>query len=112
LVPVSECEFALNSILDDLQPDPWPTKQGNRQARCTGTALNIGISILELAGSANRGSRIINLQGGAVTVGPGRIVSEELKEKIRSHLDIQRDRENTRHLKPALKFYTECAQRS
>jgi protein transport protein SEC23 len=24
LVPVSECEFALNSILDDLQPDPWP----------------------------------------------------------------------------------------
>ena len=29
-VPVSECEFALNTILDDLQPDPWPTKQGNR----------------------------------------------------------------------------------
>lgn len=26
LVPVAECEFALNSILDDLQPDPWPTK--------------------------------------------------------------------------------------
>jgi len=61
LVPVNECEFALNSILDDLQPDPWPTKQGNRSARCTGTALNIAISILELAGSANRGSRIINL---------------------------------------------------
>ena len=29
-VPVSECEFALNTILDDLQPDPWPIKQGNR----------------------------------------------------------------------------------
>jgi len=87
-VPVNECEFALNSILDDLQPDPWSTKQGNRPARCTGTALNIAISMLEMAGSANRGSRIINLMGGAVTVGPGKIVAEELQEKIRSHLDI------------------------
>lgn len=112
LVPVAECEFALNSILDDLQPDPWPTKQGNRAARCTGTALNIAISMLELAGGANRGSRIINLMGGAVTVGPGKIVDEELKERIRSHLDIQKDRDNTRHLKPAIKFYTECAQRA
>ena len=68
--------------------------------------------MLELAGGANRGSRIINLMGGAVTVGPGKIVDEELKERIRSHLDIQKDRENTRHLKPAIKFYTECAQRA
>jgi len=44
--------------------------------------------MLELAGGANRGSRIINLMGGAVTVGPGKIVDEELKERIRSHLDI------------------------
>lgn len=50
--------------------------------------------------------------GGAVTVGPGKIVAEELNEKIRSHLDIQKDRENTRHLKPAVKFYTECSQRA
>ena len=108
-MPVAECEFALNSILDDLQPDPWPTKQGNRAARCTGTALNIAISMLELAGGKNRGSRIINLMGGPVTIGPGKIVSEEVKERIRSHLDIQKERENTRHLKPAIKFYTECA---
>jgi len=44
-----------------------------------------------------------------VTIGPGKIVAEELKEKIRSHLDIQKERENTRHLKPALKFYGELA---
>ena len=44
--------------------------------------------MLEIVGGANRGSRIINLLGGAVTVGPGKIVSEELKERIRSHLDI------------------------
>ena len=99
----------MNSILDDLQPDPWPTKQGCRAARAVGTALNIAISLLEMAGGANRGSRVINLMGGAVTIGPGKIVAEELSEKIRSHLDIQKNRENTRHLSPAVKFYTECA---
>ena len=68
--------------------------------------------MLELAGSVNRGSRVISLMGGAVTTGPGQIVGEELKEKIRSHLDIQKERENTRHLKAATKFYTECATRA
>ena len=68
--------------------------------------------MLELAGSVNRGSRIVNLLGGAVTTGPGKIVSEDLKEKIRSHLDIQGERANTCHLKAATKFYTECATRA
>jgi len=68
--------------------------------------------MLEVSGSQNRGSRIVNLLGGAVTVGPGQIVGEELKEKIRSHLDIQKERENTRHLSNAIKFYTECATRA
>lgn len=88
LMPVSDCEFALNSILDDLQPDPWPADAGCRQERCVGTALNIAISILEMAGGLNRGSRVVNLIGGAVTVGPGKIVDKDLKEKIRSHIDI------------------------
>ena len=68
--------------------------------------------MLEISGSANRGSRIVNLLGGPVTIGNGKIVSEELKEKIRSHLDIQKERENTSHLKNAIKFYTECATRA
>jgi protein transport protein SEC23 len=109
---VKECEFALNSILDDLQRDSWPLKQGCRAERCSGTALNIAISLLEAAGGAGRGSRIVNLLGGPVTYGPGKIVDELLSEKIRSHLDIQKERENTRHLKPAVKFYSECAARA
>jgi len=43
---------------------------------------------MEAAGGAGRGSRIINLLGGPVTYGPGKIVDELLSEKIRSHLDI------------------------
>lgn len=87
-MPVSECEFALNSILDDLQPDPWPVKTGNRPARCVGTSLNVAVSLLEAACGSSRGSRVVTLIGGAVTYGPGMIVSEALSEKIRSHLDI------------------------
>jgi protein transport protein SEC23 len=105
LVPVNECEFGLNSILDDLQPDPWPVKAGFRPARCVGTALNVAVSILEAAGGSSRGSRIVTLVGGATTYGPGMIVSEDLQERIRSHLDIQKERDNTKYLKKAIKYY-------
>ena len=76
LLPVSECEFTLNSILDDLQPDPWPVKSGNRPQRCLGTALNVGVALLEAALGFSKGSRLVTLIGGAVTYGPGQIVSE------------------------------------
>ena len=112
LVPVSECEFALNSILDDLQSDPWPVTSGNRPQRCVGTALNVAVSLLEVYGAKVRGSRIVTLIGGAVTYGPGMIVSESLKEKIRSHLDIQKERDNTKNFKKSMQFYQGLAQRS
>ena len=43
--------------------------------------------------------------GGAVTIGPGMIVGEQLKEYIRSHLDIEKEKPNTKYLKPAVQFY-------
>jgi len=112
LVPVSECEFALNSILDDLQPDPWPVKSGNRPQRCIGTAMNVAVGLLEAAGGQSRGSRIVSLIGGAATFGPGMIVSEQLSEKIRSHVDIQKEKDNTKYLKKASKYYSDLALRA
>lgn len=50
--------------------------------------------------------------GGPITYGPGMIVSQSLKERIRSHLDIQQEKENTKHLKSAIKFYQGLADRS
>lgn len=47
-----------------------------------------------------------------MTAGPGKIVDEKLSEKIRSHLDIQKERENTRHIKAATTFYGNCAARA
>ncbi|GJN40143.1 hypothetical protein PR202_gb29319 [Eleusine coracana subsp. coracana] len=41
LLPVSECECTLSTLLDELQPDQWPVEAGNRAIRCTGVALSI-----------------------------------------------------------------------
>jgi len=85
-MPVSECEFQLNSILDDLESDPWLVLQDERPARCLGTALNLAIALLETI--PKRGSRIMTLIGGPCTSGPGQVAGIKLKELIRSHHDI------------------------
>ena len=73
--------------------------------------MNVAVSLLEAAGGASRGSRIVSLIGGASTYGPGMIVSEDLQEKIRSHLDIQKERDNTKYLKKAIKYYQDLSAR-
>jgi protein transport protein SEC23 len=74
--------------------------------------MNVAISLLEAAGGSSRGSRVITLVGGPVTYGPGKIVEETLQEKIRSHLDIQKERDNTKNLKKAVKYYSDLATRA
>ncbi|DBA03011.1 TPA: hypothetical protein N0F65_003199 [Lagenidium giganteum] len=39
LLPVFECGFNLESILEDLQKDPWPVAADQRPQRCTGVAI-------------------------------------------------------------------------
>ena len=73
--------------------------------------MSIAIGLLEAAQSAS-GSRIVTLMGGPITYGPGMIVSQSLQELIRSHLDIQKEKDNTKHLKNAIKFYQGLADRS
>lgn len=63
-------------------------------------------------GAINRGSRIITLVGGPVTYGPGKIVAQSKKQMIRSHLDIQKEKENTSFMKDAIKFYQSLADRA
>lgn len=70
LLTVNECEFTLNSILDDLQRDRWPVTDTmtKRPARCTGSALSVAIGLLENLYSQNAG-RIMLLTSGPCTVG-------------------------------------------
>lgn len=109
LIPISECEFAFNSILDDLQPDPWPPVPAERSVRANGMALKIAISILEYSCQY---SKLLFFVGGPCTYGPGQVVDVKFEETIRSYLDIQKENENARFMTKAKKFYTELTNRA
>ena len=49
LMQVQECEFQLTNILEGLQRDPWPVEQDRRALRCTGVALGVAVSLLEVS---------------------------------------------------------------
>ena len=108
LAPVSDCGFALESILDDLCQDPWPKKQGSRACRATGTAMSVATALLEFS-AARRGARMMLFIRGPATVGPGAIVSRQLVETIRCHTDIQKG--NAPLFTSACEFYDRIADR-
>ncbi|KAI3894855.1 hypothetical protein MKW92_006488 [Papaver armeniacum] len=107
LLPASECEFALNSVLEELQKDPWPVNPDQRATRCTSTALSVAASLLG-ACVPGSGARIMAFVGGPATEGTGAIVSKTLSEPIRSHKDI--DKDSAPYYHRAVKFYEGLAK--
>ena len=90
LLTIEQCETQLTSILQQLQRDPWPVANDKRAQRCTGVAMSVAVGLLETT-FQNTGAHIMLFAGGPATEGPGMVVSNELKEPIRSHHDIDRD---------------------
>uniref|UniRef100_A0A0C9RQQ2 Protein transport protein SEC23 n=1 Tax=Wollemia nobilis TaxID=56998 RepID=A0A0C9RQQ2_9CONI len=107
LLPASDCEFALNLVLEELQKDPWPVQSDQRAARCTGTALNVAANLLG-ACVPGTGARIMAFIGGPSTEGPGTIVSKDLSEPIRSHKDV--DKDAAPYYPKAVKYYEGLAK--
>ncbi|OAY59084.1 protein transport protein SEC23 isoform X1 [Manihot esculenta] len=107
LLPASECEYTLNSLLDELQTDQWPVAPGNRASRCTGVALSVAAGLLG-ACFPGTGARIVALVGGPCTEGPGTIVSKDLSDPVRSHKDLEKDA--APYFKKAVKFYDNLAK--
>lgn len=102
LLPASDCEYTLNALLDELQPDQWPIPPGSRALRCTGVALSVASGLLG-ACLPGTGARIVALVGGPCTEGPGTIVSKDLSEPVRSHKDL--DKDAAPYFQKAVKFY-------
>lgn len=109
LMPVADCEYQLTQILEGLTKDAWPYKNTERPQRCTGTALSVAVSLLETIYKDSPG-RIMTFVGGPPTIGPGMIVSTDLKEHMRSHHDLHKG--NAPFYKPAIKFYEGVASRA
>jgi protein transport protein SEC23 len=110
LMPLKECEFSLNSFLDDLQPDFFPKIQGERKANCAGLAVGISVSLLESLCSGEPG-RIMLFLGNPPNIGLGKVVGNKLTETIRNFVDFSKNNPNTVHFKPAIEYYEGLAQR-
>ncbi|KAG1799771.1 uncharacterized protein HD556DRAFT_1455080 [Suillus plorans] len=108
LLPVQQCEFQLTGILEALARDPWPVADDKHALRCTGVTVSVAVGLLEMT-FLNTSARIMVFAGGPAMEGPGMVVSNELKEPIRSHHDIERD--SVKHYKRAVKFYEGLAKR-
>eukprot|EP00250_Pteridium_aquilinum_P017609 c23703_g1_i2 orf=622-2778(+) len=102
LVPASDCEFSFNSVLSELQGDPWPVQADQRATRCTNAALTAAACLLG-ACVPGTGGRILTFLGGPCTEGLGIIVSKDLSEPIRSHKDL--DKSAAPHYHQAVKFH-------
>lgn len=48
LLPISQCEYGLTSVLENLQKDPWPVASDKRAQRCTGVAMSVAVGLLEV----------------------------------------------------------------
>lgn len=107
-LPLEQVEFKLTQLLENLKPDQWDIKSGFRPLRATGSALNIASLVLEGC-YKHVAARVILFSSGPGTVGPGLVVSPELKDPLRSHHDI--DSDSAKHYKKACKFYNHLAQR-
>jgi len=110
LQPISQCEMALTSLLENLGRDAWPVANDKRPLRATGTAMSVAVGLLESCFPAQTGSRIMSFLGGACTSGPGEMVGPELREALRSHNDLEKD--TAKHYKKAVKFYEGVAKRA
>ena len=109
LQSVTDGEFMMTSILEELSPDPWPVPADQRPKRALCTALSVAVGILETT-VAGSGARIELLVGGPGTVDPGKIVALELGDAVRSHSDIEKD--NAPFHTSALKAFDEIAARA
>lgn len=61
-MPLSEAEFTLTSILEELQKDPNPVKSDKRPLRATGAALAVAVGLLETTfANAGKNQPLLNL---------------------------------------------------
>ena len=66
LMPVQACEFQLTQIIESLTRDPWPVANDRRPMRCTGVAMNVAVSMLEVSGAISSGEKKRMLIGFAI----------------------------------------------
>lgn len=108
ILPLSECDFAVNQALEELQRDAFPAVAASRPSRALGTAVQVAAALMGGCLPAGGGAgRLMLLVGGPCTEGSGKVVDKELTEPIRSHKDLVKDA--APYYRKAKKFYDAIA---
>lgn len=102
VAPVGECEFALQSALDDVTIDDAISERGRRPLRAMGAAMSIATGLLAESHPSQPG-RVLMFTSGPCTSGPGTVVGTDMAENLRSHQDL--DKNAGKYYKEACKFY-------
>lgn len=76
------------SIIENLEPDPFPVLHGYRPLRCTGSAVSFAASLIEGPFNDNCVKYMIFKQG-PCTYGPGKAASLEIAESTFERLDLE-----------------------
>ena len=106
LVPLSECEFQLTAVLEELARDSFSALPDCRPSRCTGTAVAVAATLLSSSVAAQP-ARAMLFVGGAATDGGGQVVGKDLEQAMRSHKDIAKDA--APFMRKAIKYYENIA---
>eukprot|EP00899_Mesostigma_viride_P007974 jgi/Mesvir1/17178/Mv07599-RA.1 len=108
LLPLSECDFVLQTALEEMQPNPYPVPDGTRPLRATGAAVAVAVGMME-ACCPGVGGRVMLFVSGPTTVGPGLVVGPDLAEPIRTHQDFEK--EAATHFKKSAKMFKRLTDR-
>ncbi len=102
IAPVNECEFTLQSILEEVTLDEENRQRGKRPLRAMGAAISIAAGLLAES-HASQGGRVLVFTSGPCTTGPGSVVGTDMGENLRSHQDLEKNA--SKYYKEACKFY-------
>ena len=84
---IDDCKEKLLKILKRLKPSSFEVKKTERALRASGQAFAVATSLVQNFGGY--GGRVVSFIGGPCTIGPGKIVSEQLSDVYRNHNDIE-----------------------
>lgn len=107
----SICEFNLIKLIESLDKDSFKVPKFHRKERATGCAINVAFQMLNTL-YPKIGARIMLFTGGSCTIGPGSIVTTNLKDPIRSHHDLVKDSKTIKTFKNNVKFYDQIAEKA
>lgn len=105
---ITKGSLNVDTFLQYIQLDSFSDSKGFRQTRATGAAISFAVSLLETQ-SNEIAMKMFLFTEGPITSGPGKIITTDLKENLRSASEIINGKSN--YTSEAKKFFDILAHR-